>query len=234
MGNKKKEKKQKKTSYSYFAFFCEMIDCACQASTALNNMFSDFQSKNLRQEADVIHEIEHAADLKKHDMMSQLLREFLPPIDREDIVNISHVLDEIVDLIEEVVLSLYMNDIQKCRPDVQPMVALIVKQCEELQKLMAEFENYKKSDKLLQSIIVINTLEEEGDRLYLEAMRNLKLTCSDPFEMIAWRDIYSSLEDCSDACEKVADAVEEVVMKNTRSSYAKTGRATRPAGFSGC
>lgn len=215
MGNKKKEKKQKKTSYSYFAFFCEMIDCACQASTALNNMFSDFQSKNLRQEADVIHEIEHAADLKKHDMMSQLLREFLPPIDREDIVNISHVLDEIVDLIEEVVLSLYMNDIQKCRPDVQPMVALIVKQCEELQKLMAEFENYKKSDKLLESIIVINTLEEEGDRLYLEAMRNLKLTCSDPFEMIAWRDIYSSLEDCSDACEKVADAVEEVVMKNT-------------------
>lgn len=215
MGNKKKEKKQKKTSYSYFAFFCEMIDCACQASTALNNMFSNYQPRNLRQEADVIHEIEHAADLKKHDMMSQLLREFLPPIDREDIVNISHVLDEIVDLIEEVVLSLYMNDIQKCRSDVQPMVALIVKQCEELQKLMAEFENYKKSDKLLQSIIVINTLEEEGDRLYLEAMRNLKLTCSDPFEMIAWRDIYSSLEDCSDACEKVADAVEEVVMKNT-------------------
>ena len=215
MGTKKKEKKQKKTSYSYFAFFCEMIDCACQASTALNNMFSDYQPRNLRQEADVIHEIEHAADLKKHDMMSQLLREFLPPIDREDIVNISHVLDEIVDLIEEVVLCLYMNDIQKCRPDVQPMVALIVKQCEELQKLMAEFENYKKSDKLLESIIVINTLEEEGDRLYLEAMRNLKLTCSDPFEMIAWRDIYSSLEDCCDACEKVADAVEEVVMKNT-------------------
>ena len=215
MGNKKKEKKQKKTSYSYFAFFCEMIDCACQASTALNNMFSDYQPRNLRQEADVIHEIEHAADLKKHDMMSQLLREFLPPIDREDIVNISHVLDEIVDLIEEVVLSLYMNDIRKCRPDVQPMVALIAKQCEELRKLMAEFENYKKSDKLMESIIVINTLEEEGDRLYLEAMRNLKLTCSDPFELIAWRDIYSSLEDCSDACEKVADAVEEVVMKNT-------------------
>ena len=53
-------------------------------------------------------------------MMSRLLREFLPPIDREDIVNISHVLDEIVDLIEEVVLSLYMNDIRKCRPDVMP------------------------------------------------------------------------------------------------------------------
>ncbi|HIR08745.1 MAG TPA: DUF47 family protein [Candidatus Pullichristensenella stercoripullorum] len=205
----------KKTGYSYFTFFCEMIDCACKASTALNAMFADFQPDRLRQEADAIHEIEHAADLKKHDMMSRLLREFLPPIDREDIVNISHVLDEIVDLIEEVVLSLYMNDIRKCRPDVMPMVDLIVKQCQELQKLMAEFENYKKSDKLMESIIAINTMEEEGDRLHREAMRNLKLTCSDPFELIAWRDIYACLEDCCDACEKVADAVEEVVMKNT-------------------
>lgn len=205
----------KKNGYSYFAFFREMIDCACEAATALNSMFSDFQSANLRQEADAIHRIEHDADLKKHDMMSHLLREFLPPIDREDIVNISHVLDEVVDLIEEVVICLYMNNIQKCRPDVMPMVSLIAKQCEELKKLMAEFENYKKSDKLMESIIVINTLEEEGDRLYLEAMRSLTLSCSDALELVAWRDIYSSLEDCCDACEKVADAVEEVVMKNT-------------------
>ncbi|HIQ81803.1 MAG TPA: DUF47 family protein [Candidatus Pullichristensenella stercorigallinarum] len=205
----------KKNGYSYFAFFREMIDCACEAATALNSMFSDYQSANLRQEADAIHRIEHDADLKKHDMMSHLLREFLPPIDREDIVNISHVLDEVVDLIEEVVICLYMNNIQKCRPDVVPMVSLIAKQCEELKKLMAEFENYKKSDKLMESIIVINTLEEEGDRLYLEAMRSLTLGCADALELVAWRDIYSSLEDCCDACEKVADAVEEVVMKNT-------------------
>ena len=31
----------KKTGYSYFTFFCEMIDCACKASTALNAMFAD-------------------------------------------------------------------------------------------------------------------------------------------------------------------------------------------------
>ena len=58
-------------------------------------------------------------------------------------------------------------------------------------------------------------LERRGGALKREAMRNLKLTCSDPFELIAWRDIYACLENCCDACEKVADAVEEVVMKNT-------------------
>lgn len=205
----------RKNGYSYFSFFQEMIDCACKAASALNDMFGNYQPANLRRDADVIHEIEHAADLKKHDMMGRLLREFLPPIDREDIVNIAHVLDEIVDLIDEVVQRLYMNDIQACRPDITPVAELIAKQCEELRKLMAEFENYKKSDKLMEHIIIINTLEEEGDRLYMEAMRNLKRGGADPIELIAWKEIYSSLEDCCDACEKVADAVEEVVMKNT-------------------
>ncbi len=205
----------RKNGYSYFAFFREMIDCACKAAKALNAMFADYRSENLFHEAEVIHEIEHDADLKKHDMMGHLLREFLPPIDREDIVNIAHVLDEIIDLIEEVVQSLYMNDMKTCRPDVLEFAALIDKQCMELQKLMEEFENYKKSDRLMEHIIIVNTLEEEGDRLYIEAMRSLKHNCADAIELIAWKEIYESLEACCDACEKVADAVEEVVMKNT-------------------
>ena len=61
-----------------------------------------------------------------------------------------------------------------------------------------------------------NSQSHYGQDVYKrQAMRNLKLTCSDPFELIAWRDIYACLENCCDACEKVADAVEEVVMKNT-------------------
>lgn len=205
----------KKNSYNYFEFFREMIDCACAAAKALNALFANFQPDNLRNEANVIHRIEHDADLKKHAMMERLLREFLPPIDREDIVNISHVLDEVIDLIEEIVQCLYMNDIKLCRPDVIPVAALIGRQCDELKALMAEFENYKKSDKLMERIILVNTLEEEADRLYIDAMRDLKRNCTDAIELVAWKEIYSSLEDCCDACEKVADAVEEVVLKNT-------------------
>lgn len=63
----------RKNGYSYFAFFQEMIDCACEAASALNDMFGNYQPANLRRDADVIHEIEHAADLKKHDMMGRLL-----------------------------------------------------------------------------------------------------------------------------------------------------------------
>ncbi len=192
-----------------------MTDCACEASEALNNLFGNYQPEKLREQTDHIHTIEHTADLKKHTMMKHLHKEFLPPIDREDIVAISHVLDEVVDLIEEVVLSLYMNDITEIRPDVLPICSIIGRQASEICLLMKEFENYKKSSKIMGHIITVNTLEEDADRLFLEAMRNLRKTCSGAMELIAWKEIYQSLEDCADACEKVADAVEEVVMKNT-------------------
>ena len=205
----------KKINYNYFRFFQEMSECACRAASALSNLFANYQSDNLHTETDAIHLIEHEADLKKHAMMEKLLREFLPPIDREDIIAIAHVLDEVVDLIEEVVLALYTNDIPSCRPDVLPIGGIIVKPCSALQSLMVEFENFKKSEKLMEYVVTINTLEEEADRMYIEAVRNLKRTCSGAIELIAWKELYTSLEDCADACEKVADAVEEVVMKNT-------------------
>ena len=58
-------------------------------------------------------------------------------------------------------------------------------------------------------------MEEEGDRLFLACMRALHETCSDPIEVIAWREVYHYLESCLDACEHVADSVESVIMNNS-------------------
>ena len=34
-------------------------------------------------------------------------------------------------------------------------------------------------------------------------------------EIICWREVYFYLEKCTDACEHVADVVEQIVMKNS-------------------
>ena len=64
-------------------------------------------------------------------------------------------------------------------------------------------------------MVRINDLEEQGDRLFLASMRRLHESCTDPIEVIAWREVYHYLEGCMDACEHVADTVERVVMNNT-------------------
>ena len=61
----------------------------------------------------------------------------------------------------------------------------------------------------------INHLEEEGDRLFTEATRQLYVTCQDFKEVTAWDETFHYMERCCDACEDVANAIENVIMKNS-------------------
>ncbi|MFY9381315.1 MAG: DUF47 family protein [Eubacteriales bacterium] len=204
----------RKTSYNYFNFFREMIKYGLDSAKMLEKIVNEYDYNNLSLYKSEMKKLEHAADMKKHEMMRHLMKEFLPPIDREDISEIAHVLDEICDAIEEVVLLLYMYDIKACRDDVSEFIIIIKKECEKLSELFRDFENHKRNrDKLLNIIKEVNTIEEDGDRFYINVMKKLFVEKANAKDIVAWRDIYNCLEICCDCCEKVADAVENVIMK---------------------
>ncbi len=206
----------KKTAYNYFNFFIEMAGCAHNAADYLKKCFANFESENIKTMLDEMHEIEHSADLKKHEMSEKLLREFLPPIDRDDIMELSASLDQVVDGIEDVVLRLYMFDIRSLRDEAKQMADIVVALCNELTELLADFEGFKKNlPDLKEHIIAINNLEEQADKIYIEAMRTLYTGTASAAELCAWKEIYDFLERCCDRCEHVADAVETVIMKNS-------------------
>ena len=74
---------------------------------------------------------------------------------------------------------------------------------------------FRKSTLLQEKIIEINGLEEEGDRLYTEAMHHLYTAEKDPLTILSWTTMYDRLEKCCDCCEDVADMVEQIIMKNS-------------------
>jgi uncharacterized protein Yka (UPF0111/DUF47 family) len=85
-----------------------------------------------------------------------------------------------------------------------------------LEVAVVEFPNFAKSDTLHQAFVDVNTMEEEGDGLYVSAMRSLYTEKGvDPVQVVAWSETFDKLEECCDACEHVADAMESVVMKNS-------------------
>ena len=144
-----------------------------------------------------------------------LARAFITPIEREDIILLSQSIDEITDKIEDVMLRLYCNNVQTIRPDAIEMGAVLIHCCEEVRKLIDEFADFRRSKKLREYIIHINTMEEQADKLFIDSMRRLHTSTSDPIEIIGWREIYIYMEKCADACEHVSDAVESVIMTNT-------------------
>ena len=61
--------------------------------------------------------MEHSADLKKHAMLDRLVKDFLPPIERNDIVSLSQNIDNVTDEVEEVLLRVYMNNVKEIEPN---------------------------------------------------------------------------------------------------------------------
>lgn len=199
---------------NYFKMFIKMTEYSCAAARNLNQTLSEFDVEKLPELMEYLHQIEHTGDEEKHSMMKKLVKEFITPIGREDIVSLGHEIDNVTDAIEDVLLRVYMFNIQAIRPEAVEFARVIVQCCDEMKIIMEEFQNYKKSDKIYSSVVEMNRLEEVGDALYMRAMRNLYTSGADAVELMAWTEVYNRLERCCDACENVANVVEGVMMKN--------------------
>ena len=199
----------------YFDNFTACAEEACQAASLLRRVLGDFRPQKLEKYLEEIHEIEHRADGKKHEMLDRLAKEFIPPIEREDIVELSQNIDTMTDQVEDVLMRIYMGNVQEIEEDALDMTDVVIKCCEKVRDLLKAFSDFRRSKNLKELIIEINELEETSDRLFMKSMRKLHTECRDPLHIIVWREIYIYLERCADACEHVADTVESVVMKNS-------------------
>jgi uncharacterized protein Yka (UPF0111/DUF47 family) len=109
-----------------------------------------------------------------------------------------------------------MFNIREIREDAITLADMLVKCVASMKEALEEFHNFKKSKTINEKIIEINYLEEEGDRLYTHAVRNVFTQEGiDGIEAAAWNHVFHYIEDVFDACEDVADVIEGVMMKNS-------------------
>lgn len=202
-------------SFNYFEAFVDLSKYSLSSAEILHKTLSSFDSSVLPKKANEMHEIEHSADLAKHVIINHLVKEFLPPIEREDITTLSQEIDDVTDSVEDVLLFLSMFNIKTIRPGVLKFTELISACCKSMFEALVEFQNFKNSKTLHDKIVEINRLEEKGDGLYFEMMSNLYATSKDPIELMTWTEILHRLERCCDNCEDVADIIEQIVMKNS-------------------
>ncbi len=199
----------------YFENFAASSALSKKAADYLVKCLENYDANNIRQMLDEMHEIEHSADMKKHEMEAALAKAFVTPVDREDLDMLSHKLDDVTDEIEEILQKFYIYNIQSIEPGIVDFAKKIAGACGILNAIMDEFENFKRSKKIRELIIELNDVEEECDKLYLSSMRQLTLSTEDVKLLMAWRAIIQCLEDCADDCEHVGDCIASVIMKNT-------------------
>lgn len=208
LGNKKK-------NYDYFQCFLEVSNIASKSAAYLNQVLLNYDAAEVLKHVETMHELENSADIKRHELCSHLVHEFMTPIEREDISLLSQELDNIIDSVEDVMRRLYMFNVKEIRHEAIEFIILIDKSCLAFSKLFEDFSNFKKSKIIHDCIVEVNTLENQGDRLHVESMRRLFSEPALNNDQMVWSIIFDSLENCLDVCEKAADIIEEIITKNT-------------------
>lgn len=204
----------KKTEDFFFSNFIESAEISCEAAEMLKTVLCDFSVNTLPEKMKKMHEIENRGDANKHKMIHELVRAFITPIERDDIMKLSQKIDDVIDSIEDILIHIFMNNVVEIREDSIEFASLLIRCCNTTKETLEEFRNFKKSKKLRELIIEINHMEEEGDAMYINSMNRLHTTTKDLLAVIAWRDIYEFFEGCCDACEDVADILESIAIGN--------------------
>lgn len=199
----------------YFDNFSQCAALSKKAADYLLECLENYNPCRIERMLEKVHEIEHSADIKRHEMSDMLARAFVTPVDREDLDMLSHNLDNVTDKIEDIVQKLYINNITEINPSAVSFAKQIVRACEYICEVMDEFVNFKKSKRIQTLIIKLNDIEDVCDKIYLSSMRELMKNPQNIFITISWREIFDCFESCADLCENVGESIGSVIMKNT-------------------
>jgi uncharacterized protein len=156
-------------------------------------------------------EIEEKGDAVIHRVLEKLNDTFITPIDPEDIHSIASHMDDVLDYLEDVAHCLVAYKIA-------PVPSEVVEICKRIvacaAALNAAFQALNGDKPLISHCIEINRLEGEVDQIERRAVAELFDKETDPIRVIKMREIYDLLERTTDACEDVADLLQNVVVKN--------------------
>lgn len=194
----------------FFHFFVEQADLIRQAAVLFRQAVEDGPS-SLREAEVAIARLEQKGDEIIHEVFTRLNQTFITPLDPEDIHSLASHMDDVLDAMEEAAHRIVAYKIASIPPSVV-QVAHILESCAGV--LQKAFAALAEEEPLLEHAIEINRLEDQADHLIRAAIADLFETEKDPITLIKLKEIYEYLELATDYCEDVADALQNVIVKN--------------------
>ncbi|HWT95040.1 MAG TPA: DUF47 family protein [Solirubrobacteraceae bacterium] len=158
-------------------------------------------------------DLEHEGDRLTHDIIHRLrARGGTPEIDVQDGHALASALDDVVDLAEQTADWLVLYAVEA---PMEQGVGLVDTLVEATEAVVAGLCALRTDEPLAPHLAEINRIEDEGDRLYRDAVASLFANGIDPMVVIRWKDIFAGLEGAVDACEKVAHVLDGISLKRS-------------------
>jgi predicted phosphate transport protein (TIGR00153 family) len=198
-------------SFDFFSLFEAQVQELMNAVEVLKDLK---ENGNIKKEARRMKEIEHKADGIAHEILYMLNKTFITPIEREDIAQIAHDLDDIIDELERAINRMYIYHIDPIPSEIYQCIELIEKASVEVSEGIRALRDPKKREDIRKSCELINFIENEADDLTRHIISRLFEQEKNPITIIKLKEIYDALESVTDRCEDVANVMETIIVKN--------------------
>ena len=193
----------------FYQDFLVMAANVCEAAKLLDQMVA--VDPPYGEKAEEIKELEHRCDFLTHEVIQRLHRTFVTPIDREDIHALAKALDDVMDAIDASAHLFLQYRIQTTHDGTRQFTRIIVTATEQLRVALQHMEA---RTPVTTSVVEINRLENEADRLHQDVVSRLFEEEKDPVMLMKWKEILDFLEATVDSIEDVSDVIQGVVLKH--------------------
>lgn len=137
-----------------------------------------------------------------------------PPrgLDSAEIYALATQLDDIVDDIEEAADFMGLFAIEAPMEQAHVLSTVLAQSCEQVSGLLTDLRGFENLERYW---VEIHRLENEGDRVWREALASLFSNGIDPMVVIRWKDIFGLLERAIDSTETAAHKIEAIAVKHS-------------------
>ena len=160
-----------------------------------------------------IEDLEHVGDTISHEIFNELSKNFITPFDREDIHLLTSAIDDVADFTHGAANRITLYNVTNITEPVKQLAELILKGCKHLEIGVRELKDMKHIKNVTNSIMNINEIENQADRIFDSAVSDLFQNEKDPIELIKMKEVISALETATDKLEDAANVMESIVIK---------------------
>lgn len=150
--------------------------------------------------------------------MLDLVRDsFIVPFDREDILALGEQLDDFVDNLEDVGKRLKLYRVQAPSPQALELARIAVGQAEALTRVLPSLGEPRRARNLMGALEEVRVLETRGDTIMDEVQAGMFDEATDIPSLVAalrLSEVYALLDEAVDGAQRIANRIEEVLLKN--------------------
>ena len=160
-----------------------------------------------------IEDLEHKNDEITHQIFQELGRNFITPFDREDIHYLATAMDDVADYIYASCKKIQFHGVDPNDGGIQKLSEIMCQGANEVGNVIMQLRELKRPEKIMESIVKINSLENHADNVFDVSIMELFETESDFKNLIKRREVYTVMEVATDKFEDVANVIETIIVK---------------------